>query len=62
MSKVKKILEDILDSIQSPSPAVKIQIMARKVDLKCEGKKLLGLGGFQLLDLIIMELKSHMTW
>ena len=42
ISKVKKILEDSLDSIQSPSPSVKIQIMGWKVCLKCKGKTLLG--------------------
>jgi hypothetical protein len=37
---VKKILEDSLNSI--PSPSVKIQIMGRKVGLRCKGKTLLG--------------------
>ena len=38
-SKAKKILEDSLNSI--PSPSVKIQIMGRKFGLKCKGKTLL---------------------
>ena len=38
--KVKKILEDSLDSI--PSPSVKIQIMGGKVGMRCKGKTLLG--------------------
>ena len=41
--KVEKILKGILDSILSPSPLVKIQIMGRKVCLRCKGKKLLGI-------------------
>ena len=40
--KVEKILEDILDSILSTSPSVKIQSMGRKVCLNCEGKMRLG--------------------
>jgi hypothetical protein len=39
--KVKKLLEDSLDSILSPSPSVKIQIMGGKVGLRCKGKTLL---------------------
>ena len=35
-SKEEKIYEDSLDSIPSPSPSVKIQIMSRKVCLRCE--------------------------
>ena len=38
--KVEKILKGSLDSI--PSPSVKIQIMGRKVCLKCKGKTLMG--------------------
>ena len=34
--------EDSLDSIQSPSPSVKIQIMSGEVGLRCKGKTLLG--------------------
>ena len=40
--KVEKILEGSLDSIQSPSPSVKIQILGRKVCLRCKGKTLQG--------------------
>ena len=40
--KVEKILKGSLDSIPSPSPSMKIQIIGRKVCLKCEGKTLLG--------------------
>ena len=39
--KVKKILKGSLDSIPSPSPPVKIQIMGGKVCLGCKGKTLL---------------------
>ena len=42
ISKVKKILKGSLDLIPSPSPSVKIQIMGRKVCLRCKGKMLLG--------------------
>ena len=40
--KVENILRGSLDSIQSPSPSVKIQIMGRKVYFSCKGKTLLG--------------------
>ena len=40
-SKVEKILKDSLDSIPSPSPSVKIQVMGGKVCLRCKGKTLL---------------------
>ena len=40
--KVQKILKGSLDSIPSPSPSMKIQIMDRKVCLRCKGKTLLG--------------------
>ena len=41
--KIEKILKGSLDSIPSPSPTVKIQIMGGKVCLRCEGKTLLGI-------------------
>ena len=40
--KVEKVLKGSLDSIPSPSPSVKIQIMGEKVCLRCKGKTLLG--------------------
>ena len=40
--KVEKILKGSLDSIPSPSPSVKVQIMGGKVSLRCKGKTLLG--------------------
>jgi hypothetical protein len=40
--KVEKILKVTLDSIPSPSPSVKIQILVGKVCLRCKGKPLLG--------------------
>jgi hypothetical protein len=40
--KVEKILKGSLDSIPSPSPSVKIQIMGGNVSLRCKGKTLLG--------------------
>ena len=41
--KVEKILKGSLDSIPSPSPSVKNQIMSRKVCLRCKVKTLLGI-------------------
>ena len=41
-SKVENILKGSLDSISSPSPSVKIQIMGGKACLKCKSKTLLG--------------------
>ena len=40
--KVENFLKGSLDSIPSPSPSVKIQIMGGKVCLRCKGKTLLG--------------------
>ena len=40
--KVEKILKGSLDSILSPSPLVKIQIMDGKICLRCKGETLLG--------------------
>ena len=42
VSKVENILKGSLDSIISPLPSVKIQIMGGKVCLRCKGKILLG--------------------
>ena len=41
--KVEKILKGSLDSIQSPSPSVKMQIMGVKDGLRCKSKTLLGI-------------------
>jgi hypothetical protein len=41
--KVEKILKGSLDSIPSHSPSMKIQIMGRRVRLRCKIKTLLGL-------------------
>ena len=41
--KVKKILEDSLDSISSPLPSAKMQNIGGKVCLRCKGKTLLDL-------------------
>ena len=41
--KVEKILQGSLDSILSPSPSVKIQIMGGKICLRCRGKTMLGI-------------------
>jgi hypothetical protein len=42
IKKVEKILNGTLDSVPSPSPSVKIQIMDRKVCLRYKGKTFLG--------------------
>ena len=49
--KVEKVLKGSLDSISSPSPLIKIQIMGGKVCLRCKGKTLLG----------ILKTKSFLT-
>ena len=41
--KVEKILKGSLDSIPSPTPSVRIQIMSGKVFLRCKGKTLMGI-------------------
>ena len=41
-SRVENILKDSLDSIPSPSPLVKVQVMGVKICLRCKGKTLLG--------------------
>jgi hypothetical protein len=43
VGKVEKILKGSLDSIPSPLPTVKIQIIGRKVCSWCKGKTLLGI-------------------
>jgi hypothetical protein len=43
LDKVEKMLKGSLDLIPSPSPSVKIQIMSRRVCLRCKGKTLLGI-------------------
>ena len=47
--KVQKILKGSLDSIPSPSPSMKIQIMGGRVCLRCNGKTLLGVKAKSLL-------------
>ena len=42
MYKVENVLKGSLDSIPLPSPSVKIQIMGKKVCLRCKGKTLMG--------------------
>ena len=42
MDKVEKISKGSLDSIVSPTPSVKIQIMGMKICFRHEGKTLLG--------------------
>jgi hypothetical protein len=40
---VEKIFKGSLDSIPSPSPSVKVQLMGGKVCLRCTGKTFLGI-------------------
>ena len=42
VSKVENILKCSLDSIPSPSPSVKIQIMVGKVCLRCKRQNIVG--------------------
>ena len=44
MYKVEKILKGSLNSIISPSPSVKTEIMGGKICLRCKGETLLGIG------------------
>ena len=53
--KVEKILKGSVDSIPSPLPSVKIQIMGGKVCLSCKGKTLLGVANK------LMKTKSLLT-
>ena len=53
--KEENILKGSLDSIPSPSPSVKIQIMGGKVCLRCKGKTLLS-----VVDKLL-ETKSLLT-
>ena len=55
--KVEKILKGSLDSIPSPSPTVKIQIMGGKVCLSCRGKTLLAI----VNKLLNINIKSLLT-
>ena len=43
VSKIEKILKGSKDSSPSPLPSLKIQIMGRKVCLRCKSKTLLGI-------------------
>ena len=43
IGKVEKLLKDSLESIPSPSPSVKIQIVGGKVCFRCKSKTLLGI-------------------
>ena len=51
---VEKIFKSSLDSIPSPSTSVEIQIMDRKVCLRCKGKILLGV--------VSKHLKTKSCW
>ena len=59
LCKVKKILKDSLDSISSPSPSVKIQIIGKKVCLRCKVKTLLGLVNKHLKTKILLTSPSN---
>ena len=59
LSKVKNMLNDSLDSIQSPS--VKIQIMVMKVCLRCKGKTLLGIVNKLLKPKILLTSPSNVV-
>ena len=59
--KVEKILKSSLDSISSPSPAVKIQIIGGKVCLGREGKTLLGIVHKKLVLTLYFEIFPRHT-
>ena len=66
--KVEKILKGSLDSIPSPSPSVKIQIMGGKVCLRCKDKTLLFVFKSLLttpsnvLPLHLKQISPHIIW
>ena len=55
-NKVEKISKGSLDSIPSPPPSVKIQMMRGKVCLRCKGKTLLGIVNK------LLKTKTLSTW
>ena len=57
--KVEKILKGSLDSVPSPTPSVKIQIMGRKVCLRCKCKILLGIVNKLLKSKILLTSPSN---
>ena len=57
--KVEKILKGSLDSILSPSPSVKIQIMGKKTSLRCKGETLLGVVNKLLKTKSLLSLSSN---
>ena len=57
--KVKKILEDSLDSIPSPSHSVKIQIMGGKDGLRCKCKTLLGIVNKVFVQQSLLTMSSN---
>ena len=57
--KVKKILKGSLNSIPSPSPTVKTQIMGGKVCLRYKGKTLLGIVNKLLKTKSLLTLPSN---
>ena len=59
VAKVEKILKGSLDSIPSPLPSAKIQIMGGKVCLMCEGKTLVGVVNKLLKTRILLKLPCN---
>ena len=59
--KVEKILKGSLDSILSPSPSVKIQIMGSKICLRCKGETLLGVVNKLLKTKILLTTTSNVS-
>ena len=53
--RIEKILKGSLDSIPSPSPLVKIQIIGGKICLRCKDETLLGVVN------ILLKTKSLLT-
>jgi hypothetical protein len=59
IDKVEKILKGDLDSILSPSPSVKIQIMGEEICLRCKGETLLGIVNKLLKTRILLTTPSN---
>ena len=57
--KAEKKLKGSLDSIPSPSPSVKIQIMDGKVGLRCKGKILLSVVNKLFCTKSLLTTPSH---
>ena len=58
-SKIEKISKGSLDSIPSPSPSLKNQIIGKIVFLRCKGKTLLGVINKLLKEESLLKMLSN---